>query len=218
VTEIKKSQDNMIDLIERLGEVGIDTLIDDGILRDIPIIGSMVGILKLGKSISDSLLGAKVKRFIENLGSFDQEEINEFNQRMEDKTTFARTSRMILQYVNSYDSEQKAEILGYVFGEYIRKDIDEETFKKFASLIGSIYSQDLKEFVLKDGNFDWQYAHEYIAHGLVIFQVPKIETLGDIMVREYLDQTGMTYSSNPWGAEVVRVLTPFFTSKAEMDL
>lgn|GEM_PF-6517809 len=210
MNDSKEVRDKAIDLLDKLGEVGVDSFIKDGLLRDIPVIGSVVGIFKFGTSIADALLLAKIKRFIENIGSVSQEEKEQFNKKMKADGLASKTSRMILQYTNSYDSEQKAEIFGYLFGELIRGDLDEVTFRRFASLVGNMNTQDLKDFVLRDGKFDWLYAHDYIAHGLAMFEVPRIESLDDIRPKDAVDQTGMTYGVNPWGAEVIRVLKPYF--------
>ena len=125
---------------------------------------------------------------------------------------------MLLQYLNGYDTEQKSGILGYVFSQFISGSFDEKTFKKFASLVGQIPVVDVRKFVLADGVFDWSNAHDYIAHGIAIFEVPKIEVLADIKKNDKLDQTGIAYGANPWGVEVIRVLKPFFEkSKATYE-
>lgn len=201
-----------VELIEKLGEVGIDAYIDGEILKDIPILGSIVSVFKLSQSVTDYLLLAKIKKFSENIADISQADRDAFNKRMNDKSNFSKTSRMILHYLNCYDSEQKAVILGYIFSQFISGTVKEKTLKKFASLVGQIQVDELRNFVLADGKFDWSSAHEYIAHGIAIFEVPKIETLADIGPKTNLDQTGMTYGVNPWGAEVIRVLKPFFVS------
>lgn len=213
MSDSKQIYENAVGLLQNVGEVGIDAFLENGVLKDIPLLGSIVGVFKLSKSISDGLLLAKVKRFTENLGSISQEEKDRFNESLEDKETFSRASRMVLHYLNNCDSEQKAEMLGYIFGRRIAGDLSESTFKKFSSLIGRMNTNDLRDFVSRDGDFDWLYAHDYIANGIAIFQVPKVETLDDIGFKDGVDQTGMTYGVNPWGAEVIRVLKPYFDAK-----
>ena len=131
---------------------------------------------------------------------------------MKAKKEFSKMSRMILQYMNNFNTEKKASVFGSLFTVYINDGMSEEVLRKFASLIDKMNYDDLKRFVATDGDFDWLHAHDYIANGLAMFEVPKIETLADIGVKEGVDQTGASYGINPWGAEVLKFLKPFFTN------
>lgn len=206
-----KVKNSSVALVEKLGEVGIDSLIESNqVLKDVPILGSIVGVFKLGNSISDSLLLSKVKMFVESIGDVSYDKRIEFNEKMSDEKEFRKTSRMLLYYMDNFDTELKSALLGHVFTVYLNESMGEEVFRKFASLIDKMNYDDLKKFIESDGQFDWLYAHDYIANGLAMFVVPKVSTLDDINCDDDIDQTGMTYGCNPWGAEVIRVLGPYF--------
>lgn len=55
-----------------LAETFSDTLLNDGLLKDIPIIGTIVGLTKTAISLNDRLLIKKLIYFISELNDIDQ--------------------------------------------------------------------------------------------------------------------------------------------------
>jgi hypothetical protein len=50
---------NFIDVVTDVGEVVIDQGIEEGILKDLPVLGTIVGVYKTAKSIKDKLFFAE---------------------------------------------------------------------------------------------------------------------------------------------------------------
>ena len=61
-------------------EVGIDSFIEDGILKDIPIVKSIIAGLKLAKNIHDRNLLKQTLSFLAELnnGSLSEEQLDEY--------------------------------------------------------------------------------------------------------------------------------------------
>ena len=59
-------------------ELGIDSFINDGILKDIPIVNSIVAVLKIGKNIHDRNLLRQTLTFINefNSGNISKDKLN----------------------------------------------------------------------------------------------------------------------------------------------
>ncbi|MGE3488311.1 MAG: hypothetical protein AB7L09_26705 [Nitrospira sp.] len=50
-----------------LGEIAVDKLLKDGVLRDTPIINSIAALARVGVSISDEILIRKLAKFLDEL-------------------------------------------------------------------------------------------------------------------------------------------------------
>ena len=71
-----------------LAEIGLDTLLDDGILRDIPLIGTLIGIAKSAVNIRDRLFIAKLRQFLNELHDVPHETRDEMIRRINDSPEF----------------------------------------------------------------------------------------------------------------------------------
>ncbi|MDO5548147.1 MAG: hypothetical protein Q4F79_06635 [Eubacteriales bacterium] len=48
-------KDEMISLIEDVGEFALDSFIPDGVIKNLPIVGPAFGMVKIGKDIHDRI-------------------------------------------------------------------------------------------------------------------------------------------------------------------
>ena len=73
------------DIIEDYLEIGIDSIIDNGILKEIPIVKTIVGVLKVGKNVHDRNLLKQTLVFINefNRNEIRQDKIEEYKKRIE---------------------------------------------------------------------------------------------------------------------------------------
>ena len=64
-----------IGLASELAEVGLDSILDDGVIKDIPIISATIGVFKIGSSIKERHYIKKLMRFIDscNKGIIDKD-------------------------------------------------------------------------------------------------------------------------------------------------
>ena len=66
-------------------EIGIDSFINDGILKDIPIVNTIVAVLKAGKNIHDRNLLKQTLTFIDefNKNNISEEQFNSYKNQIE---------------------------------------------------------------------------------------------------------------------------------------
>lgn len=60
-------KDEIISLIEEGGEFALDSILPDGIVRDLPIIGPAFSLIKIGKDIHDRVFIEKLKSFMQDI-------------------------------------------------------------------------------------------------------------------------------------------------------
>lgn len=59
------------DAAAELAEAGIDQLLEDGFLRDVPVLGSVLGTIRAAGRVRDFLLAKKLGRFLLRLQALD---------------------------------------------------------------------------------------------------------------------------------------------------
>ena len=62
------------DLATEYAEVGLDTFLDAGIARDIPLVGTLVGLAKIGMTVHDRLFAKKILDLLTGLADLAVEE------------------------------------------------------------------------------------------------------------------------------------------------
>ncbi|HED2907765.1 TPA: hypothetical protein R4Z42_005195, partial [Klebsiella pneumoniae] len=57
------SSDELSDLKKEYAEIGIDSLLDSGILKEIPLVGTLLGLYNVVDSVRDHIFTEKIFRF-----------------------------------------------------------------------------------------------------------------------------------------------------------
>ena len=63
-------------------EVALDALLDEGLARDIPVIGTVVALARTGAAIRDRILVKKILRFLTELGEVPERERARFGEKL----------------------------------------------------------------------------------------------------------------------------------------
>ncbi|MDZ8236233.1 MAG: hypothetical protein RMZ69_03500 [Nostoc sp. ChiQUE01a] len=152
------------DILADLGEVALDSLIE-GIVKDIPVLGSAVKIAKLSKTITDQIFLLKVKNFLLGLENISPEEkqifFSKLNNNSEEKS---KVGECLVLIINRLDDLEKAQILAELFLKLIKEKINLETFRRLASAIDIAFIEDLKTLI--GGSRDSGYLSNLIRSGL----------------------------------------------------
>lgn len=110
-------------------EIGIDSLLEDGTMKEIPIVGTVVGILNLGKNITNAIFMKKLLNFIFNLNSISIEERKMFIDKcIKDDKNF---SEKMFEVIDKIDDIDKCKYFTKIFICYGKGYIDYKTFRKF---------------------------------------------------------------------------------------
>jgi hypothetical protein len=78
------------DLMKEYAEIGIDAALSDGPLKDIPVIGTIIGLAKVGISISDRILIRKIIKFLGPLSDMSDKMRQEMIQKLEADAAYGR--------------------------------------------------------------------------------------------------------------------------------
>lgn len=121
-------------------------MLDEGTLKDIPIIGTVAGTVSFVNSVSRMLFAKKVYEFLFQLrviGAVERDqEVEKINSSPKYK---ARVGLTILELLEKVDSLGKPEILGKMFAAVIQQKITYMEFLRAADSVQKVFYYDLLE-------------------------------------------------------------------------
>jgi len=136
--------EELTDIAKNLAEVGIDTFITEGLLKDIPVVSTLIGIVKYAKSIPDFIFASKVNKFLSSLSSIEQQKIDDFlNEIKEDKEKNNKAGQIVIFNLDAANCLKKAEIIGLLFKAYIQGKLNFETFEEMCNIVNFVDTNDL---------------------------------------------------------------------------
>jgi hypothetical protein len=157
---------NIIPIAKDIFEISVDSLLNDGLLKDIPITNTMHSIYNICNTISDKLLFNKIKNFLLELDTLTSEERIKLFEKLEREPKLKqKISIYILELFDKIDDENKATMIFKVFKAYNNEEIDYETFYRLNKVIQEISSIDInnvKEIKLENITDDLKNTFSYI--------------------------------------------------------
>lgn len=72
---------NSHNLVDKVGETALDAVLDDGVLKDIPIIGTALSLYKAGDSIRANLFAKKILAFLYEIEELSSEQRQQFIEK-----------------------------------------------------------------------------------------------------------------------------------------
>lgn len=132
-------------------EIGIDSFINDGILKDIPIVNTIVAVLKAGKNIHDRNLLKQTLTFIDefNKNNISEELFNSYKNQIEnDSRKCEEELGRVLLLLNNFIDKEKSIMLSKLYKAYVKQEITWNEFCEYSEIINRLFIQDF--IFLKD--------------------------------------------------------------------
>lgn len=142
---------DVMNLMSKYGEFTLDAFLEDGLLKDFPIVGSVFGIIKIGATIQDRLFIAKLKSFIENV-----DKNQKWKEKFSNEEECNKISKQLLYIINSSDDDNKLKLIGLAFNYLVNGEINKDEYFYAVNIISkSFYPflKILKEIDEKDSRF-----------------------------------------------------------------
>ena len=162
-------KDEIISLIEEGGEFALDSILPDGIVRDLPIIGPAFSLIKIGKDIHDRVFIEKLKSFMQDI-----DKNQEWKEKFRDVDECNKISKQLLYVVDSCDDDDKLRLIGLIFNCFVNGDIDRTQYFYIVNIISKSFYPFLKVLLEIDEtdarfkNDGEKYDYDAIAHLLNI--------------------------------------------------
>ena len=129
-----------------LGELGIDSLLDDGIFKDIPIVSLVMGVGKTAQNIQERNLLHQTLNFIKtfNEKSIDEKKLKKYKDKIDKSRKIAEKELgRVLIILNSNVEVKKSKLLGKVFRAYVDENIDWNQFCDLSEAISRLFISDI---------------------------------------------------------------------------
>lgn len=123
------------DAIKDLSEVTVDSVMEDGLLKDIPIVRTVVALCKTGLNIKERNFIRQTIIFIKqfNDGSLSDEQLIEHYQELNNNPTLAeKEMNVIINFLSDNNEEELSQISGRLYLAYVKGAL---SWSKFGELI-----------------------------------------------------------------------------------
>ena len=144
-----------IDFSIDLLELGVDSVMNDGILREIPIVSTLVGASKLIIKIREYNFLKQTFTFIEAVrsGSISPEELKRYHERLETnpKRVKEELSR-VLVFLDRFTDEKKSRLLALIYLALVREQVSWDDFFELSEIVDRLFSSDIQ--LLEKLDFD----------------------------------------------------------------
>jgi hypothetical protein len=112
-------------------EIGVDALLVDGVLKDIPIVNTVRALAKAGFAVRDRLLIQKLIKFLGPLQKIDPQLRREVIEDLESDPVYGRrVGEHLIELLDRIDSHLKPEMLARTFKAYAEGEIDADMFHR----------------------------------------------------------------------------------------
>ena len=141
-------QTNFQDITIDISEITIDTLLKDGILKDIPIVGTLIHLAKLGANIRDLLFLKKIISFMNGLKDISPTERNKMINEIDDSKEYrVKVGEKLLYIIDTCSDYENSENVSQLFKAFLEKKITYDEFLRSSNIIERVTSYDLKWFL-----------------------------------------------------------------------
>ena len=151
-------------LMQDFGEVALDSVAKDGLLKDIPVLNSIVGVAKLAISIRDTLLVKKILHFLRELGDTTEEERKKFLQEFEDDPKEQRKiGENLILLLDRLDNLDKPVMVAKLMKAYMKGEIRSyDEFAYYSAIVDRSPLLDLSALLsfFSEGDIDEQWLAE----------------------------------------------------------
>ena len=144
-----------------LSELIIDSVIEDGVLKDIPIVSTIIGLSNIGMKISDRILLNKIISFLIELKNIPiskrEEMVNKIDKSKKYEIKVGEKILLIIDRCNDYENSK---FVAKLFSAYIMEKIDYADFLRGANIIQSVEINDFKKFLkLEKNKFQYSFTN-----------------------------------------------------------
>lgn len=199
---VPKFQDSLFtglsNVIPDIAELGIDSILNEGTLKNIPVVSVLLGVKNTAQSLHDRNLLRQTLAFIDefNKGNIDEEKKQKYKKKIEDnpKKAEAELGRVLI-ILNQTIELDKSKILASIFRAYVNEKIDWKIFCEFSEITRLFFVSDFYD--LKCIYYHDTESLEFISYGvdrLAALGLVKITTSPQIVNDELGSRRNMELS------------------------
>ena len=134
------------DKLNDTGEFLLDSIMESGVVKDIPIFNTMIGLYETGKRINDILFLRQLARFLKVFENLSSNERSKFAKRIDKLRDSKKLAENILLAVSLASDIDKPELIGLSLKALGDERINKDEMYQILHAIDKSSSVDLKYF------------------------------------------------------------------------
>jgi hypothetical protein len=181
-----------------LAEVFTDSLMEDGIAKDIPIIGTVIGLGRTGIRMKEMIFLKKIISFISKLKDISITKRHEMIDKIDTSGKFrTRVGEKLLYIIDKCEDHEKSQLIAILFSAFLSEKISYEEFLRASHIVDQVMLEDLKRFVTCgwEKEDDWILRFEDREGHLTLDEAGNIATSGLV---ELVSPEAMTREPQDW--------------------
>lgn len=133
-------------VIQEAGEIGLDSILDEGVLKDIPVLSTMLALGKTFGNIRDYLFAKKMMKFLECISSLTDSERKALISKLDNDENFGMYSgERIIELLSRVDGDKKPILVAKALMLYARGDMSSSQLQRINNAIDRFLLCDLSE-------------------------------------------------------------------------
>ncbi|MGY2134155.1 hypothetical protein ACW9KT_18125 [Hymenobacter sp. HD11105] len=135
---------NLTDITKDLVEATFDSVVSDGLIKDIPVINTIHSIFKVGSSIREKIFINMLLKFLLELKDIPLNEREVFINKLENSDYRNKAGEKIIVILDRLDDSDKASLVGKLFKACIQGKFSFEVFLRLSHIISNAFLSDIK--------------------------------------------------------------------------
>ena len=135
-------------LASNVFEAGLDVVMDDGFLKEIPIVSTAISLYKIGHTIHERHYLKKLAAFIAalNRGAAKDEQREYYKSKItDDPDSRNKELEYVLVVIERYTNSDKAQMLAKLYLAYLNERISWQDFTKYSEVLDRLMPGDYTE-------------------------------------------------------------------------
>lgn len=200
------------DIISQGTELCLDSALDEGLLRDIPVFGWIAKTYGLLNTIRERIFLQKIFRFLQEAQATTDAERRDFAERMEaDPVYESKVGEALFLLLDRHENVEKSVLLGRVFAAFVRNEISDEEFQRYSFIIDRLFLPDLINLSQHYGKITEFEELRKRGKKIGLGQFLDEKTIQALFGNGLLDSDGYvetTYHRNSLGEKLIRLIRP----------
>lgn len=154
LTELSKSlevtlRDSDLHAISaNMAELLVDSFVEDGLVKDIPVVGTLLNIGKFTGNIRDRLFAKKLLFFLSELSNTTTKQRANILRKLETEKRYrGKVGEKLIYIIDRCEDHIKAQVIARLFAAFINQSLSYSEFLRASSIVDSVYLDDLNIFI-----------------------------------------------------------------------
>ncbi|OCB70737.1 hypothetical protein B0A79_13895 [Flavobacterium piscis] len=126
-----------------IAEISIDSILENGVLKDLPIVGSLIGIWKTGVAVNDYRFLNKMMLFLKESSILSESNRKKIIEDLEDSEYQSEVGEKLIAIIDKLETGSKAKLLGKTLALFGNKIITKDEFWRVAFIIERLPMSDI---------------------------------------------------------------------------